>query len=152
MMAKRYMQICVEAKEGADGQGLISIIRRALTALAAGWAVLSDVDLVGSARQDLLTQGHDVQVKSVLSLLELLKKSDQVVWATIFLCGSKAEAETITGDEDFVSALEKSRGIVRVVDATYYYIYGPVEYLESISGLLIGEQKEGLAKELDFPE
>lgn len=152
MMAKRYMQICIEAKEGADGQGLISIVERASIALATDWALLSDVDLVGTARQYLLTKGHEVRVMTVSSLLKLLKEAEQVVWATIFFCHSKEAAETITGAEDFVSALEKSQGLVRVVDATYYYIYGSVKNFENLSVTFIGEQKEGFAEDLDFPE
>jgi hypothetical protein len=152
MKARRYMQVCVDAINGADGQGLISIIRQVLSAHSADWAVLSDVDLVGNARQYLLTQGHDVRVMSVSRLLKLLREAEQVVWATIFLCGTKEAAETITGSEDFILALEKSKLLVRVVDATYYYIYGPVEYLENLSGKMEGEQKEGFAEELDFPE
>jgi len=148
----RYLQICVEAADGTNGQGLKQFLWRVSIALNAGWVALSDVDLVGDARVSLLTVGHEIRVLPVSELLNLLEDVRQVVWATVFLCGSQEAAETITGAEDFVVALAKAQGLVRVVDATYYYIYGEVPSLAHLREELDGEQKEGTAHDLDFPE
>lgn len=152
MKERRYSQLCVEAPGGADGPGLAGVLRQVLEVIAADWAALSDMDLVGPTRVSLLAQGHEVRVISVPHLIDLLEQAGQVVWATVFLCGSREQAARITGSEDFVSALAKADGLVRVVDASSYYVYGPTGLFGALRGELSGELKEGSADELDFPE
>lgn len=146
------MQVCVEAAGGTDGPGLRRILRQVSAALATEYAVVSDVDLIGDARESLLIQGHDVRVLAVSDLVRCLDEAEQIVWATVFLCRSKRLAEDITGAEDFISALGKADGLVRVVDASYYYVYGPVARMGGVRAELLGEEKEGYAQQLDFPE
>lgn len=152
MTAGKFVQICLRSPTGTDGPGLAQILQRVLPVVEARWAVLSDVDLVGPARSSLATESRAVRVLPVGQLLTLLQNAQQVVWANVFLCRSKEAAEQITGAEDYVALLKRSEGLVRVVDATYYYVYGPVPHFANLAYELGGEQTEAFATNLDFPE
>jgi len=152
MTRRRYVQTCVEAPEGADGDGLRRLLQQVLTVVSASWAAVTDVDLVGEARESLLTPSDEIRIIPMLRLLTLLEQAKQVVWANVFLCATRQAAEQITASEDYVPALSKAEALVRVVDAGYYYVYGPVDQIESVRRELAGEDKEGFLEELDFPE
>jgi hypothetical protein len=152
MKAEMYVQICLEPPDGTNGPGLFRLLQLVLTSVPAGWATLSDVDLVGGSRASLGTESRAVRVVSVVQLLALLQDTEQIVWANVFLCRSREVADEITGSEDYCTAVEKAEVLVRVVDASYYYVYGLPTRLAEIRNELGGEQKEGLVGELDFPE
>jgi hypothetical protein len=87
-----------------------------------------------------------------MELLTGLEQAEQVVWANIFLCSTRDAALRITTDEDYPESLVKAEALVRVVDASYYYLYGPVEIMRCLREELDGEEKAGSPAELDFPE
>jgi hypothetical protein len=149
---ERYSQVCLEPENGTDGVGLAELLGCVASALSADWVSLSDIDLVGSSRGVLSAQEHETKVMPVSRLCSVASEAKQVVWASVFFCCSKEEAETITATEDYVASLRKAKALVRVVDATYYYVYGPVTKMDMLNVDLRGQQKKGLLEELDFPE
>lgn len=152
MVAHQYSQICLTAQEGCDGPGLARTLRGILETIDAGIAVLSDVDLVGSARPTLTVGSSETRTLLIDELLVHLGGTEQIVWATVCLCGNDDQAKLISSDEDYVVSLMKANAMVRVVDATYYYIYGPRAPLARLHRLLGGEMRTCEPSDLDFPE
>lgn len=151
-MTAEYFQIVLNTRYGCDGRGLKALLERVLQVFPAAFVALSDVDLAGEARRMLAIEARGVRTLAIGDFLALLDKSDQVVWATIFLCRSREQAASLSSMEDYTDSLKKVEALVRVVDAGSYYIYGPAERLSLLHQMVGGDTSLRSLDELEFPE
>jgi hypothetical protein len=149
-----YTQTCISVTgEGPTGEIVADVINHAISLAQAHWAVISDTDISGGTRCDLLTEGTEVRVLTTQDLVRLIESADQVVWASLFFCRKESDALLIRGDESYVQSTSKSDVVVRVVDATYIYVIAPRENTVCWRDRFeMIEVKETTIDQIDFPE
>lgn len=149
-----YTQACLPAgHEGATGPRLVALIRRVFGAALPTWVSVSDADISGDVRTSAFVGSTDARTFASAAYLELLERAEQVVWITLFFCTSADAAKSISGTEDYSTALAKADALVRVVDAGHYYVYLPWDGTAAIAPALErAELKRGAVDLLDFPE
>ncbi len=131
LMATHALMILPAPEEGWSGRHVANVILRIVCPESLPWVAACDVDLTGSVRNALGVAAKELRVFQASDLLHALPASDQVVWASWFFFSAAKDAETIRPHESYVESARKSELVVRVVDAGYVYVAGPVGLAQS---------------------
>lgn len=149
-----YLQLCVPVpKEGATGAVVAQWIERAIENRELNWVTASDVDIAGDARPELSNTAREVRVMETTSLISLLRRATQVVWATLFFCESEKQARALQPDETYEQSTAKATLVVRVFDASELHVIGREQLLRGVETQFpTGSLRICAIDELDFPE
>lgn len=152
--AETYLQLCIRVpEEGATGSIVADWIERAVLNRNVGWAAISDVDVSGDVRPELYATAREIRVMTTSTLLSLLRRAPQAVWASLFFCDSEANAHGIAADETYEQSTAKAVVVIRVVDATELHVIGREEVLRGTERVLPPATiRVGSLYELEFPE
>lgn len=151
-MTENFIQIVVAAPNGCDGPGLIRVLQNVARLVPAKFVSLSDLDVIGVSRTELVVSSGETRLMEFGALIELLSNCSQVVWANVFLCRTRAQADSILATEDYTRSLLKADALVRVVDADSYHICGRAEKVAFLESELGGTAFRRRLEELQFPE
>lgn len=149
-----YLQVCVPAPEGGlSGPVVAEWIDRVLQNQYLDWVAVTDVDVAGDSRPQLTISAHEARVMPTSTVVLLLRRATQVVWASLFFCRTESDAKRIRPDETYQESTEKATVTVRVVDASYVYVIGTEQVLRGVDKVLPpGDSRIGSIADMDFPE
>jgi len=154
MPAASYLQICIPApEEGLSGTLVAEWIERVLMNRNLDWVAVSDVDVAGDSRAQLTISAHEARVMQTSTLVSLIRRATQVVWASLFFCRTESDVKRIQPEEKYEESTEKAIATVRVVDASYVYVIGREQVLGGVEKVLPpGAIRIGPIEEMEFPE
>ena len=152
--AGTYRQICITAPaDGFTGPVVAGWIERIVDPIRLGWVALTDVDLASDPPPTVSVGARELLVLPYATLLDRLGRAVQVVWASMFFCQGESDAQSISADETYQDSTRKAGIVVRVVDATYIYVIGPLQSLRPLEGVFpSAHTQDGAVDDLDFPE
>lgn len=150
----RYLEVCVPAPaEGLSGPLVAEWLERLLANRNLHWVAVSDVDVAGDSRPELAISARSARVMPSITLVALIARATQVVWASLYFCRTEADAKRIRPDEKYEESAEKAVLTVRAVDGSYVYVTGKEQLLVGVESVLPpGTVHVGPIEEMEFPE
>lgn len=154
MSSPSYLQVCVPAPEdGLSGPLVAEWIERVLLNRSLDWVAVSDTDVAGDSRSQLTISMDEVRVMQTSALVSLLRRANQVVWASLFFCATEADAKKVQSTETYEESIQKAIATVRAVDASYVYVIGKEQILRGVEKVLPpGAIRTGAIHDMEFPE
>ena len=154
MSSASYLQVCVPAPVGGlSGPLFAEWIERVLSNLNLDWVTVSDIDVAAESRPQLALNAHEARVMQTSTLVSLMRRAAQVVWASLFFCRTESDAKRVQPEETYEESTEKAIATVRVVDASYVYVIGKEQVLRGVEKILPpGAIHVGSIEDMEFPE
>src|ERR1051325_7834903 len=154
MSSPSYLQVCVPApEEGLSGPLVAEWIERVLLNRSLDWVTVSDVDVAGESRSQLTVSTDEARVMHTSTLVPLLRRATQVVWASLFFCATESDAKKVQATETYQESTEQAIATVRAVDASYVYVIGKEQVLRGVEKVLPpGAIRTGSIHDMEFPE